>query len=189
LETKQSFSGKGHGIGEEGESGVLEVLVVGGEFLLGAGEAEGTGAALIHAVEDGADTVGAGIGAKPVGGDHAFGEGLERGGESGEVRQEGAAQGIDVDGLGVEVIEEDIDEDAGNAAAGAADASDGGADKGVLVGVAVEFAMEGDTEAELGIGNGVEAAFDEIAEEIAKRDEAGIGKNEKMPEIVHSIQS
>ncbi len=189
METKQGFSGKGYGIGEEGESGVLEVLVVGGEFLLGVGEAEGTPAALLHAVEDGADSAGGGVGAKPVGGDHAFGEGLEGGGESGKVRQEGAAQGINVDGLGVEVIEEDIDEDAGNAAAGAADASDGGADEGVLVGVAVEFAMEGDAEAELGIGNGVKAAFDEITEEIAKRDEAGIGKNEKMPEIVHSNQS
>ncbi len=99
------------------------------------------------------------------------------------------AQGIDVDTLDEEVIKEDVDEDAGDAAAGVADAGHGGADERVLIGEAVEFTMESNAEAELGIGDGIEAAFDEIAEKIAERDEAGIGKNEKVPEIIHSFQS
>ncbi len=66
METKQSFSGEGGSGGEEGLGRGLEVRIVGFEFLFGPGEAQGTGAALLHAMEDGADAAGTGISAEPL---------------------------------------------------------------------------------------------------------------------------
>lgn len=85
------------------------------------------------------------------------------------------------------MIVKDIDEDASNTAAGGIDARDTAADGGVRIGKAVNFAVEGNALAEGEGFDGVEPALEEIAQQIAERDQAGIRKHEQMPEIIHFL--
>jgi len=119
--------------------------------------------------------------------DHAGREILESGGQERKVGREVGAEIVEGSLGDEEVIVKDIDEDASDTAAGRIDAGDTAADGGVGVSKAINFTVEGNALTEGEWFDGLEPALEEIAQEVAERDQAGIGKHEQMPEIIHFL--
>jgi len=70
------------------------------------------------------------------------------------------------------VVVEDVDQHAGDTPPTVADPSLAAEDDGVGVGEAVDLPMQRDAEAEFGVLDQIGSALEEIAEQIAERDEA-----------------
>ncbi len=119
--------------------------------------------------------------------DHAGREILESRGQERKVGREVGAEIVEGSLGDEEVIVKDIDEDASDTAAGRIDAGDTAADGGVGVSKAVNFTVEGNALTEGEWFDGLEPALEEIPQQVAERDQAGIGKHEQMPEIIHFL--
>lgn len=137
--------------------------------------------------EDGGDAIDGTVAAEPAAGEEAVREVVDGRGEVRGEGEEGGAVGFGVEGGGEEMIVEDVDEDAGDTAAGGGDAGAALDGEGVGVGKAIEFAMELEAETEFDGLDLIETAFDEIAEEVAEGEQATIGDDEQVAEVIHVL--
>lgn len=101
------------------------------------------------------------------------------------VSEQWIAEGLDIDILCEKMIVENVDQHACDTTTVIADANLAAENDGVGVGEAINLAMERDAQAEIRMLDESCAAFEEIAQKITERDEAGIGQDEQMAEIVH----